>query len=53
VEWASSTRQTDIVNNAAVNWTGEEGELSEVHTAMRRCLNSSQKQAIIKHCFSK
>jgi hypothetical protein len=33
----------------------EEGgeDESEIHTAMRNSLNSSQKQAIITNCFSK
>jgi hypothetical protein len=46
---------TDIVNAAMKRKGEDEGRenLSEIHTAMRRSLNSSQKQVIITNYFSK
>jgi hypothetical protein len=52
-KWASNTLQTDIVN-AAAKQKGQEmgGENdSEIHTVIRRSLNSSQKQAIMTNYF--
>jgi hypothetical protein len=45
-------RQTNIVT-AATKQKGEEEGGGETHTAVRRNLNSSQKQAIIANHFSK
>jgi hypothetical protein len=48
-------RQTDIVNAATKQKGKEEGgeDKSEIRTAMKRSLNSSQKQAVITKHFSK
>jgi hypothetical protein len=48
-------RQTDIVNAATKQKREEEGgkDESEIHTAMRTGVNSSQKQVIITDCFLK
>jgi hypothetical protein len=48
VKWASSIRQTNTVNTAAKQKREEDGEnQSEIHIAVRRSLNISQKQEII------
>jgi uncharacterized protein YlxW (UPF0749 family) len=46
VKWASITRQTDIFNAAVKQKREEEGEddESEIRAAVRRSLNSTQKQ---------
>jgi hypothetical protein len=52
VKWVSSTWQINIANTAAKHKGEEEGgRMGEIHTAMRRDLNSSRNQVIITNYF--